>query len=95
MELQAIKRSDRNKLDFVYSCSILLYMIVFDASTLILLAKVDLLEDVAKVYEILITPIVEQESTLPDTSDAKLISRLIGKDRINVRDVEEGSLDIK
>src|SRR5262245_34130412 len=70
-------------------------MIVFDASTLILLAKVDLLEEVAQTYEILITPIIEQESTLPDTSDAKLIARLICEDRINVRDVEEGSPDIK
>lgn len=70
-------------------------MVVFDASTLILLAKVDLLEDVAKEYEIVVTPVVEQESTLPDTPDAKLIARLIGEDRIKVKDVAEGSPDIK
>lgn len=70
-------------------------MIVFDASTLILLAKVDLLEDIAKAYEIVITPIIGQESTLPDTPDTKLIARLISEDRINITDVEEGSPDIK
>ncbi len=68
---------------------------VFDASTLILLAKVDLLEDVAKEYGIIITRIVEEESTTVDLPDAKLISRLIKEKRIMVRDVEQGAKDIK
>ena len=68
---------------------------VFDASTLILLAKVDLLEAVATERLIVITPIVQEESIRLGAADSRLIARLVSKGRIVVRDVLEGARDIK
>ncbi len=70
-------------------------MIIFDASTLILLAKVDLLEAIAKQQKVVITPVVEKESIRPDRPDAKLIARLIAEERILVKEVSEAASDIK
>lgn len=68
-------------------------MIVFDASTLILLAKIELLGDLSKEIDISIPDTVEEEATAKEDSfDAKLIKSLIEEDRISVRSVEEPSL---
>jgi len=59
-------------------------MISFDASTLILLAKADLLKDTLQEFQIIITDIVEKECMVKDTFDAKLIHALISTDEIKV-----------
>jgi len=59
-------------------------MVSFDSSTLILLAKIDLLRGVLQDIEIIITDIVKKECTVKDTFDAKLISTLISTDEIRV-----------
>jgi len=58
---------------------------VFDASTLILLAKVTLLRDVADGFEILIPDGVKKECLVKDSFDAVLIKRLIQENRIMVQ----------
>lgn len=64
-------------------------MIVFDVSTLILLAKVELLRLVVEAVEVVIPSVVETESTQKDTFDAGLIRALIEEGRIKVEAVEE------
>lgn len=64
-------------------------MIVFDASTLILLAKVELLRRVVEAVEIVIPPVVETESTRKDTLDAGLIRTLIKEGRVKVEALKE------
>lgn len=59
-------------------------MVSFDSSTLILLAKSDLLKETLRNFEIIITDIVKNECTVKDTFDAKLIEILISSDRIKV-----------
>lgn len=59
-------------------------MIVFDASTLILLAKVELLRRVVEAVEVVIPAGVERESTMKDTFDARLVRALIEEGRIKV-----------
>lgn len=70
-------------------------MIVFDASTLILLAKVDLLEQITNEHEVIITDIVKQESATRDLPDAGLTARLVDEDRIAIKQVQDGAKDIK
>ena len=61
--------------------------IVFDASTLILLAKVDLLQIMARKVEIHIPRVVENEALAkPDLYDAQLIARMIEEGVIRVSD---------
>src|SRR3989338_7892287 len=57
---------------------------VFDSSTLILLAKTELLGAVSDGIKIIIPKIVRAECTCKDTFDAKLISALIGNRKIEV-----------
>ncbi|MFO8109759.1 MAG: hypothetical protein R6U17_04455 [Thermoplasmata archaeon] len=65
-------------------------MIIFDASTLILLAKIELLQPLSKEIDIVIPELIEEEATAKkDSFDAKVIRTLIKKGRIQVRDVEE------
>ena len=67
-------------------------MIVFDSSTLILLAKAELLVRVVEEIRIIITDIVEKECTRKqELPDAKLIKKLIEDGKIKVRnyDVEK------
>lgn len=59
--------------------------VVFDASTLILLAKVDILRIVAENVKIIIPEEVKIECTKKDVFDAKLISALIEKRQIKVK----------
>ena len=68
---------------------------VFDASTLILLAKIDLLGTVAKEHSIVITPIIQEEATRLTLEDSKLIARLVRERTIKVRGVGGASADIK
>ena len=63
-------------------------MISCDASTLILLAKSDLLKETLLDFEIIITEIVRKECTVKDTFDSKLIQTLISSEKIRV---EKGS----
>ena len=59
--------------------------VIFDASTLILLAKVDLLQLMATKVEIHIPRVVENESLAkPDLYDAQLIARMIKEGVIRV-----------
>src|SRR5437773_9751665 len=59
--------------------------IVFDASTLILLAKTDLLQMVSPSIEISIPRIVEQEvQAKPDSYDAQMVARMIAEGVIRV-----------
>ena len=57
---------------------------VFDSSTLILLAKTELLRGVSEDVQIIIPKMVETECTCKDTFDAKLISTLIDNRKIEV-----------
>jgi len=59
-------------------------MIVFDSSTLILLAKIDLLRRITTRFKVIITKEVEKESVNKECFDAKLIGRLIKEEKIKV-----------
>ena len=64
-------------------------MIVFDSSTLILLAKVELLDTFLKDYreKIIIPKAVEDESTIKETFDGLLIKKRIEEKRIEIKNV--------
>ncbi len=73
-------------------------MIVFDSSTLILLAKVELLDTFLRDYKekIIIPKAVEEESTIKETFDGLLIKKRIEEKRIEVRNVDKEKVeDIK
>lgn len=60
-------------------------MIIFDASTLILLAKIDILKIITQAQKILVSKEVEMEATCrPEFLDAKIISELIKTGKIRV-----------
>lgn len=60
-------------------------MIIFDASTLILLAKIEILKTITETQEILISKEVETEATRqPGFLDAKIIIQLIKTGKIRV-----------
>jgi hypothetical protein len=61
--------------------------IVFDASTLILLAKIELLREVTKEVKIIIPEEVKTECFLKESLDAILISTLIKEKKIEVKKV--------
>lgn len=63
--------------------------IVFDSSTLILLAKTSLLRDVSVTIEIIVPEEVKKESTVKKTGDGELISLLINERKISVHRVDE------
>ena len=63
--------------------------IVFDASTLILLAKVNLLREVSGEIEIIIPFAVEKEAIIKKTEDAELIALLIQERKIIVQKADE------
>ena len=67
---------------------------VFDASTLILFAKISLLTQVAERYRLNITSEVQRESTRLDRTDARLIARFIDAGQIEVHDVASASGEI-
>ena len=66
--------------------------IVFDSSTLILLAKISLLRDVSQEMKVIITDIVENEATKKDVYDAKVIKELIKEGIIEVVKAGQNSL---
>ena len=67
--------------------------VVFDASTLILLAKVDLLQIVAQKVEIRIPRVVESEAMAkPDLYDAHLIGRMIKEGAIRISESQSAWL---
>jgi predicted nucleic acid-binding protein len=61
--------------------------LVFDSSTLILLAKIDLLRAVAEEVNIIIPLKVKEENTIKDILDTKVISSLIKEGLIQVKRV--------
>ncbi len=63
--------------------------IVFDSSTLILLAKTDLLREVSSEVEIIIPEEVKREALIKRTEDAELISLLIQERKIVVQKAKE------
>ena len=63
-------------------------MILFDSSTLILLAKIGLLRDLTAQVDIGTTPQIEEECVRGETTDAKLIEQLIKEKKISVLKVE-------
>jgi len=60
------------------------WMIVFDASTLILLAKIDLLQIVLRQHKGVIPESVKEEITYKNTMDAKLIVQQIEEKNLTV-----------
>lgn len=64
-------------------------MIVFDASTLILLAKIGLLRDLTDHAEIGIPPGIREECIRGETADAKLIEQLVTEEKIHDLEVAE------
>ncbi len=60
--------------------------IVFDSSTLILLAKTDLLREVSKEVDIIIPEDVKRECLIKKTADGELISLLIQEAKITVQE---------
>ena len=60
--------------------------IVFDSSTLILLAKTDLLREVSKEVGIIIPEDVKRECLVKKTADAAMISLLIQEGKISVQE---------
>ena len=68
-------------------------MIIFDASTLILLAKTEILKLITQTQEILISKEVEVEATCrPEFLDAKIIIELIKTGKIKVIKVKNPAL---
>lgn len=60
-------------------------MIIFDTSTLILLAKIEILKTIAQNHEILISQEVKIEAACkPELLDAKIIIKLIKDKKIGV-----------
>lgn len=70
-------------------------MIVFDSSTLILLAKVELLDTFLNNYRgrVIIPKEVEKEATVKDTFDALLIKKRVEEKKLEVRDVQDKNID--
>ncbi|MEI6209499.1 MAG: hypothetical protein WCP20_22180 [Desulfuromonadales bacterium] len=64
--------------------------IVFDASTLILLAKIDLLRIVAECYSIIIPDKVKTEALAADSSDAMAIRYLLDSSLIRTMSIKNG-----
>lgn len=63
--------------------------VVFDSSTLILLAKVNLLREASNEVEMIIPDEVKREALIKRTDDAELISILIQEQKISVQKADE------
>jgi len=69
-------------------------MIVFDASTLILLAKIGLLRDLTDRVEVGVPPQIKEECIRGESTDARLIDQLVEEERIRVLEVtKEGATE--
>jgi len=66
---------------------------VFDATSLILTAKIGLLAPLTEEIEITITNIVREESTAVDSPDAKMIDQQIQEGRIDVVNPRDGDIE--
>lgn len=67
--------------------------VVFDSTSLILTAKIDLLSSLTGEMDIMVTPTVKEESTAMDSPDARMIDQQIQEGRIDI--VEPGDEEIK
>ena len=67
-------------------------IIVFDSSTLILLAKITLLREVANRSRCIITNVVEDECTRKETFDSKIIRELIEENLIEIECIKPKEL---
>ncbi len=68
-------------------------MLVFDSSTLILLAKIELLNEVLVSADVVISKKVEEESTKkPELFDAKLISSHVKNGKIKVKRIHSKAM---
>ncbi len=63
--------------------------IVFDSSTLILIAKIDIIRDVAGRIAIIIPPKVHQEASVKKSYDSEIIGQLFQESKIFVREVDQ------
>ncbi|HXY54377.1 MAG TPA: hypothetical protein VEM40_06880 [Nitrospirota bacterium] len=63
--------------------------VVFGSSTLILLAKVNLLREASDEFEIIVPEEVKREALVKKTADAELISILIKERKISVQKADE------
>jgi predicted nucleic acid-binding protein len=70
-------------------------MIVFDSSTLILLAKVEILDIFLREYKekIIIPKAVEEEATIKETFDGLLIKKRIEEKRIEIKNVDKEKVE--
>jgi len=66
-------------------------MVVFDTSTLILLAKIDVLRIVTETFSTALPKVVLSEATCKQTMDAEVISQLVDEKKIQV--LENPSMD--
>lgn len=66
--------------------------IVFDSSTVILLAKISLLREVTTGIKCTVTDIVVQECTRKDTDDAKIIKKLVEEKLIETVNAKKAEL---
>lgn len=65
--------------------------IVFDASTIILLAKIELLREITDDVEIIMPEKVMKECLVKDTMDSKLISTLIMGKKIEIQKITDSA----
>lgn len=63
--------------------------VIFDTSSLILIAKVDLARDVAESIAIIIPPKVQQEALIKKGFDSEVIRHLLSEDKILINDVDQ------
>jgi len=63
--------------------------IIFDTSTLILIAKIDIAREVAESIAIIIPPKVQQEALSKKSYDAEIIRQLLKEGKILLRDVDQ------
>lgn len=74
---------------FIYYICIIIYYMIIDSSTLILLAKSGLLDLFIENKKLIITDKVKEESiSAKDSFDAKLISQRIGEGKIQVKKIK-------
>ena len=70
-------------------------MIVFDSSTIILLAKIELLDVIINTYkgDIIVTKEVERKATVKETFDGMLIKKRIEEGKIKVKPIQDKNIE--
>ena len=63
--------------------------IIFDTSTLILIAKIDIARDVAESIAVIVPPKVQQEALAKKSYDAEIIRQLLKEGKILIKDVDQ------